>query len=284
MKRLFKLLGLVLLVSTVQADSISTIQLQHRPAEEVIPIVEPMLGADDAISGQGFKMFLRSSPETLARVRDMVDVLDTPAKVLQVSVFQGSDRDLGELGISVNIQIESGDASVDIENGRDNNDDAGGSVTYSTTNGSASINSISTQKSLKDNPIHQVRVTEGTEAYIETGERIPYFYGASWKGRRGFAGSIEYKDALTGFYVLPRIRGDNVILEVSPFKSSQSNTGGDNIDTQSADTTITGRVGEWLLIGGVTEQLERAQSTTGTTIATQSRGNTGIWIKADLVQ
>jgi len=243
-----------------------------------------MLGADDAISGQGFKMFLRSSPETLARVRDMVDVLDTPAKVLQVSVFQGSDRDLGELGISVNIQIESGDASVDIGNGRDNNDDAGGSVTYSTTNGSASINSISTQKSLKDNPIHQVRVTEGTEAYIETGERIPYFYGASWKGRRGFAGSIEYKDALTGFYVLPRIRGDNVILEVSPFKSSQSNTGGDNIDTQSADTTITGRVGEWLLIGGVTEQLERAQSTTGTTIATQSRGNTGIWIKADLVQ
>ncbi|MGI9247548.1 MAG: hypothetical protein ACR2QI_00950, partial [Woeseiaceae bacterium] len=102
--------------------------------------------------------------------------------------------------------------------------------------------------------------------------------------RRGFAGSIEYKDAVTGFYVLPRIRGDNVILEVSPFKSSQSNTRGDNIDTQSASTTITGRVGEWLLIGGVTEQLEQAQSTTGTTIATQSRDNTGIWIKADLVQ
>ncbi len=284
MKRLFRLLGLVLLVSAVQADSISTIQLQHRPAEEVVPIIEPMLGADDAISGQGFKIFLRSSPQTLARVRDMVDVLDTPAKILQVSVFQGSDRDLGELGINANIQIESGDASVDIGNGRENNDDAGGSITYSTTNGSASINSISTQKSLKDNPIHHVRVTEGAEAYIETGERIPYFYGAAWKGRRAFAGSIEYKDAITGFYVLPRIRGDNVILEVSPFKSSRSNTAGDNIDTQSADTTITGRIGEWILIGGVTERLEQAESATGTTIATQSRGNTSIWIKADLVQ
>ena len=284
MNRLFRLLGLALLVSTAQADSISTIQLQNRPAVEVIPIVEPMLGADDAISGQGFKIFLRSSPQTLARVRDMVEVLDTPAKILQVSVFQGSDRDLGELGINANIQIESGDASVDIGNGRDNNDDAGGSVTYSTTRGSARINSISTQKSLKDSPIHQVRVTEGTEAYIETGERIPYFYGAAWKGRRGFAGSIEYKDAITGFYVLPRIRGDNVIMEVNPFKSSQSGTGRDNIDTQSAGTTITGRVGEWLLIGGVTEQLEQAQSATGTTIATQSGDNTGIWIKADLVQ
>ena len=439
MKRLSKLLGLMLLVSTAQADSISTIQLQHRPAEEVIPIVEPMLGADDAISGQGFKIFLRSSPATLARVRDMIDVLDTPAKILQISVFQGSDRDLAELGVSDNVHIERGDASVDIgsekdknddaggsitysttdgsasingfrsfvcepfqpyncstarreevipivepknespgggcikrdigsgpsrfswssgssryralrpverqlstlarvrdikdrrsghackdtsqisvfqgsdrdlaelgvsdnvhiERGdasvdrqrqcigseKDKNDDAGGSITYSTTDGSASINGISTHKSLRDNPIHQVRVTEGTEAHIETGERIPYFYGAAWKGRRGFAaGSIEYKDALTGFYVLPRIRGDNVTLEVSPFKSSRSNTGGDNIDTQSASTTITGRVGEWLLIGGVTEQLERTQSATGTTIATQSRGNTGIWIKADLVQ
>jgi len=284
MKRLYKLIGLALLVSAVQADSISIIQLQHRPADEVIPIVEPLLGSDDAISGQGFKIFLRSSPETLARVRNMVDLVDTPARILQVSVFQGSDRDLGELGIGANIQVESGDASVDVGNGRDNNDAAGGSVTYSTTNGSASLNSISTQKSLRENPIHQVRVAEGIEAYIETGERIPYFYGAAWRGRRGFAGSIEYKDAITGFYVLPRIRGDNVLLEVSPFKSSQINTGSDNIEALSASTTITGRIGKWLPIGGVTEQLEQAQSDTGTAIATQSRDNTGIWIKADLVQ
>jgi type II secretory pathway component GspD/PulD (secretin) len=283
MKRLSLLPGLVLLVSAVQADSISTIQLQHRPAEDVIPIIEPMLGADDGISGQGFKIFLRSSPQTLARVREMVEDLDIPAKILQVSVFQGSARDLGELGISADVQIESGDASVDIGNGRDNDVDAGGSVTYSTSDGSVSLNGISTQKSLRDNPIHQVRVTEGAEAYIETGERVPYFYGA-WKGRRGYGGSIEYEDAMTGFYVLPRIRGDNVILEVSPFKSSQSNTDGDNIDTQSAGTTVTGRIGEWLLVGGITEQLEQTQSVTGTTIATQSRDDTGIWVKADLVQ
>lgn len=284
MKRLIKAFGLLLLLSTAQADSISTIQLQNRPAEEVIPVIEPMLGPNDAITGQGFKIFLRSSPDTLARVRDMISVLDTPAKILQVSVFQGSERDLGELGISANIQIESGDASVDIGNGGDNKDGAGGSITYSTTDGIASIDGISTQKSLRDNPIHRVRVTEGTEAYIETGEQIPYFYGAAWAGRRGFAGAIEYKDAITGFYVLPRVRGDNVILEVSPFKSSRSNTSGDKIATQSANTTITGRVGEWLLIGGVTEQLQRSQNATGTTVATQSRDNTSIWIRADLVQ
>jgi len=262
----------------------SIIQLEHRPAEDVIPIVEPLLGADDAISGQGFKVFLQSSPETLARVEDMIDVLDTPAKMLHVSVIQGSDRDLSELGIGANVQIERGDASVDIGNERERNDGAGGSITYSTADGSVSVDGISTRKSLRDSPIHQVRVTEGTEAYIETGERIPYFYGAAWRGRRAYAGSIEYQDAITGFYVLPRIRGNNVTLEVSPFKSSRSNEGGGHIETQSASTTITGRVGEWLLIGSVTEQVERTESSTGTAFATQGGDNTGIWIKADLVE
>lgn len=284
MKRLSILLALVLLVSTVQADSLSVIELQHRPAEEVIPIVKPMLGADDAISGQGFRIFLRSSPETLARVTELIDVLDSPAKILQVSVFQGSERDLRELGISASIRIDSSDASVDIGNGGDNNDADGSSVTYSTGGGSASISGISTQRSLRDNPVHQVRVTEGTEAFIETGKEIPYFVGAARIGSEAVAGGVEYKAATTGFYVLPRIRGDNVILEVNPYKRSRSNTSRNNIDTQSASTTITGRIGEWLLIGGVTEQLEQAQSASGTTYATRGSADTGIWIKADLVQ
>lgn len=283
MKRLLKMCGLVLMVSAVQAASLSIIQLQHRTADEVIPAVEPMLGADDGISGQGFKIFLQSSPQTLARVKDMIEVLDIPAKILQVSVFQGSKRDLDEISVSANVQFENGDANVDIGNEGHESDSAGGSITYSTTKGNASINSISTQKSLRGNPIHQVRVTEGTEAYIETGERIPYFYGAAWRGRRGFAGSIEYKDAITGFYVLPRVRGDNVILEINPFKSTQSSTGRDNVDTQSAGTTITGSAGGWLLVGGVTEQVEQAQSATGTTVATESRSSSSIWIKVDLV-
>jgi hypothetical protein len=93
MKLVYTLLGLMLLTSPLQADSITTIQLQNRPAEEIIPIIEPMLGTGDVITGRGFKLFLRSSPETLAEVKDMIDVLDITAKILQISVFQGSERD-----------------------------------------------------------------------------------------------------------------------------------------------------------------------------------------------
>lgn len=284
MKLLYKLLALMLLVSVAQADSITTIQLQNRPAEEIVPIVKPMLGTNETISGRGFKLFLRSSPDTLAQVRDMIAALDIAPKILQISVFQGSTRGLSELGFSGNIQIESGDTSVSIGTPRNDNGDAGGSITYSTKDGSGSIRSISTRKRLKDDPIHQIRVTEGNEAYIETGEQVPYFSGDHWIRRRGVAGGIEYKDVITGFYVLPRVHGDNVTLQVSPFKNSLSNSNAGNIETQYAKTTLTGRIGEWLLIGGVTEQLKRAQSGTSTSVSTQSRNNESIWIKADLIR
>ena len=89
---------------------------------------------------------------------------------------------------------------------------------------------------------------------------------------------------MTGFYVLPRVRGENVVLEVSPYKSSRTGTSRDNVDTQSAHTTVTGRIGEWIPIGGVTREGERSQDITGTTVATEDRRNTGIWVRADLVQ
>ncbi len=282
MKLAYTLLGLVLLASTVQADSITTIQLSNRPAEEIMPIVKPMLGADDAITGQGFKIFLRMSPETLAQVREMIDFLDIAAKILQISVFQGNTRGLSALGIGGNIQIESGDASVEI--GTRTNQNAAGSVTYSTNNGSGNVNATSTHMRLEDNPIHQIRVTEGTEGYIETGEQIPYFSGINWVVPDAAIGGIEYKNVTTGFYVLPRIHGDNVTLQVSPFKNSQSNARGGNIETQYANTSITGRIGVWLLVGGTTEQIKRSQSNTGSYSSTQSRNNESIWIKADLVQ
>ncbi|MDH3387581.1 MAG: type II and III secretion system protein [Gammaproteobacteria bacterium] len=284
MKLLFKLLVLMLMVFAAQADSIAIIQLQNRPAVEVIHVVKPMLGANDAISGQGFKIFLRSSPETLAQVKDMIKALDIASKTLQISVFQGSTRGISELGISGNIEVEGGDANISIGTRRSDNGNAGSSITFSTNNGSGSIDGTSTRIRLNDDPIHQIRVAEGTEAYIETGKQIPIFSGTNSILPEGIVGSIEYKDVVTGFYVLPRIHGDSVTLQISPFKNSHNNAGGGSIETQYASTTITGRIGEWLLVGGVTEQLKRKQSGIGSHISTQSRNNESIWIKADLIQ
>jgi type II secretory pathway component GspD/PulD (secretin) len=279
------LLSLGLLAAAAWADSIATIQLQNRPAEEIIPILKPMLGASDSVTGQGFQIFIRTTPENLAQVKQMVSKLDVAAKLLQISVFQGNDRDLRALSMEGSAQYQ--DSNTNISIGGTGKTSRGGDVHLSTRGGSATSHTLSTRGRLSDNPIHTLRVTEGTQGYIETGESIPYFSaGGGWfRGRRGFIdGGVEYKDVTTGFYVLPRVHASQVILDVSPFKQSQSKTRGGDINTQSASTQISGKLGQWLPIGGTTEQVQRSSSSIGTSHSTQSRNNESIWIKADLVQ
>ena len=243
-----------------------------------------MLGPDDAISGQGYTLVLRSSPATRDRVREIIEFVDVPARIVQVSVFQGNDRDLASLGISGRIRVEGGNTSADIGSTKSGENNAGGSVTYSTSSGSVSAAGISTQRRLTDNPVHQVRVAEGNEAYIETGEEIPQIFGTGWITPGRVAGGIEYRNLTTGFWVLPRVHGDNITLEISPFSNARDHTTGGSITTQDASTTITGRAGEWLLVGGATEQIRQQQSVTGRSVSTESNAGRSVWIRADVVE
>jgi type II secretory pathway component GspD/PulD (secretin) len=262
----------LLLLPVVQAASITTIQLQNRPAEEIIPIVKPLLGPGEVITASGFKLFLRASPASVEQVRDIVDALDIATKMLQISVFQGSERDLTTVAISGNLRIESGDATVGIGS---SGKQAAGNIAYDSGNVSGDINANSSQTSKASNPVHQLRVSEGTEGFIQTGSQIAY---------SSYNNGTEYKDVTTGFYVLPRIRGHGVTLKVRPFKNSLSNTRAGNIETQSANTTISGRLGEWLPLGGVTEQFNRSQSGIGSSSSSEGSTKSSIWIRADLIQ
>ena len=270
-KLLCLFIGLTLLLSNAQAASITIIQLNSRPAEEVIPFIEPMLGANEAITGTGFKLFLRASPESLIQAREIIDALDTVAKVLNISVFQGSERELKTRSISGNLQIENGNTNVSI--GNKNN--SAGEISYNFDNVSGDINASRSNLQQSSNPVHQLRVNEGTEGFIQTGDQAAYSSGSN--------GTV-YQDVTAGFYVLPRTHGNIVTLKISPFKNSLSNSRTSSIDTQSANTTITGRMGEWLPIGGVTEQSQSSQSGIVSSSSTMSKSRSSIWIKADLVE
>ena len=281
---LIPLLGLLLLCSSARADSIETIQLQNRPAAEVIPIIQPMLDAGGSVSGQGFQLFVRSSERNLAQIRQLVETLDTAARQLLISVFQGSERDLRALAMSGGFRYQ--DDNADISFGSGGRPPRGADVTYSTRGAAVSGNVLSTRGRLSDNPIHQLRVSEGSPGYIETGASIPYFAGSIWLGARRpvVEAGVDYKDVTTGFYVLPRVHGEQVTVEISPHKDALSRSRSGAIDTQSASTRVTGPLGEWIPIGGVTEQTRRSSDSIGSHLATQSRTNDSIWIKADVVQ
>ena len=266
------LLAGLLLTFTLQAASLTTIQLNNRPAEEVVPIVKPFLGTGEKITGSGYKLFLQASPATVEQVREIVDAVDVGAKQLQISVFQGSKRKLRELSASGHLQFDDGNVSIGVGDG---NSSGAGNIGFNNGNLSAGASATDSRLNQQNNPVHRLRVTDGTEAFIQTGSQVAYNSGDN---------GTAYKDVTTGFYVLPRIHGDNVTLQVRPFKNSLGSSGSGIIETQSANTVITGRVGEWLRIGGISEYSSQTQSSGASSSSSSSKRKDRIWIRADLLR
>jgi hypothetical protein len=63
--------------------------------------------------------------------------------------------------------------------------------------------------------------------------------------------SVEYRDADTGFRVRPRVNGDRVTLEISSRRDSLADRNAQTFNVQRVDTVVSGRLWEWMEIGGV---------------------------------
>ena len=244
--RFLPLLLATLFAVPAMAESITTLQLRNRSAEEIIPVIEPLLEPGVRISGYGFKLIVRGSPEAVADVEAMIASLDLAAKTLMISVFQGHESELDRFDFSGSIRIDDGDVS--------------GSVSIGQAQGSAS-----------GGPLQQLRVNEGSEGFIAT----------------GISGSLAYESGAnlaSGFYVLPRLNGeDRVTLHISSFSNKpKANSAG--IRTMQADTVISGRIGEWIPLGGVDQSSSSTRSDGIGQRSTSRSQKNRIWIRADLTR
>jgi hypothetical protein len=75
---------------------------------------------------------------------------------------------------------------------------------------------------------------------------------AATRGGVVAASNTQFGDLNTGFYVLPRLTGDRVTIEVSAHRDTPANVGAaaGSVDSQTVATTVTGRLGEWIRLGG----------------------------------
>lgn len=209
-----------------EAPVLVTIDLQHRNAEELIPLLRPVAG-ELTLSGQGAILIVRGPQARIDELMTAVQALDVPQRTLLVSLRQGSidEVDAGGSGVSI---AGSGSGRVTVEH-------------YGTRG--------------RDDTVQTVRVLDGREAFVTLGRAmpVPERIGIATGPRGGVAAGVDmgYRDASTGFLVRPHVRGDTVTVEVTP--RSVRAAGDGSFDTASLSTTLSGRLGQWLLIGGSAE-------------------------------
>ena len=262
------------------AAALEIITLSHRPADQVIPIIQPLLEQGGTVTGRDDKLFIKTSEANLADIRRVIAELDTRLRVLRISVRQDrSNRALrDEQGVSG--RVGGDDASARLP---DTGTRSGASVTWRGDDGRVRYRNFSTRDATDSYADQFVRAIEGQPAFITIGQSVPLanrsFAGNPWNGN--VIDTIEYRDVGTGFYVTPRLNGDAVTVAVSPYTEKLQRGG--LIAFDRADTVVTGRLGEWLPLGGTTQTSRDGSTANLTSTRHKFSDNYQVWIRVDEV-
>lgn len=284
MKKIFTL-GL-LLISTLAQAELEVIQLHHRSAEELLPVIRPLLDPDDVANGMNYQLILRTSPRHLEEVRQLLQRLDVAARSLRVTVMQDVDAETaaqltqisGDVGLSrdARVRIPAGTntsgLNVELGQGRDR----------------MNANIVTTRSLERDHKTQQLRVLEGNRALVKSGQSVPVPQRRviqHWWGTE-VVDSTEYHQVDSGFYVLPRVNGDRVTLEVSAQNDSLARAGTTAYpvtNVQRTESTLSGYLGEWIALGGIDQQRDIAGSTLSSSDAGQHQSKRSVLIKVELI-
>jgi len=116
----FLLLLWFLAPAALAQDTLEIIPLRHRTADQVIPVLRPLLEPGGALSGQSNQLFVRAGPENLAQIRAALEAIDRPLRRLVISVRFDSTLRSSRGGVQTDARISNrgSSATVRIEDSR----------------------------------------------------------------------------------------------------------------------------------------------------------------------
>ena len=270
-----------------QTTVLEVIPLRYRTAEEMIPILRPMLAREGSVSGIQGQLIVRTTPANLEEIKRILASVDTKPRQLLITVRQDADISSEHSGAQVS-------GSIGGEHGRiivpGNRDSRGGSAVLREGDDRLRVHVIEGRSSENDSNTQSVRVMEGREAFVRIGQSVPV---RGREVRRTVVGgqvveqvvdSTQYRDVSTGFYVLPRVSGDRVTLDVSPQRETLSRRAPPgSVSVQSVVTTVSGRLGEWMEVGGIGRDASGQQAVLLGRAAASTSDSRRVQVKVDEV-
>lgn len=255
------------------AQELQVIELRHRLAEQVLPALQPLVEPGGAISGMDSMLFVRTSPANLEQIRQAVAALDRQLRQLRITVGQGTVASGTDSAVRGSATVGSGDVQVGVN--RPPASEPGVAVTARHATQRADLRNLSS-----------VTALEGTETFIAIGQSAPVTTTQVTPGwtRPNVVQATEYREANTGFFATPRVNGDVVTLDLSPTQQRFSGPPSDRrIATAGVTTQVSGRLGEWLRVGGSSAS-SRGDSSGLLTWSTRSdQASYSVWVKVEEV-
>lgn len=237
-----RVLFLVFLFTAVSASEVAVIKVQYRKAEELVPVVRSMLsgGGSVTVSKRVNSLVVVDTAEAIRRVQAYLDQFDKPVEQVRIHVrfnTAGSDE---ESAIAARGRYSKDNVSVAV--GRKKKDGVDISLEDRERRRSSTSSAF-------------VVAMSGSPAFIRAGKEIPYRQGSAFFRRHAPGGAtVAWQNAESGFEVTPIVAGDNVHLKIVP-RIAYDDRKDAVIRFFEARTELTTPFGQWVEIGGTTDQL-----------------------------
>ncbi|MFZ5558718.1 MAG: secretin N-terminal domain-containing protein [Pseudomonadota bacterium] len=237
------------------------IPLRSRTVDEVLPLVRPLVAPEGTVNGISGQLIVRATPAKLAQLRQVLDAIDKPARQLVISVTQDVDLVRREREASFSGSVGGSDARVTVPPAGPRPRE-GVIVQSGSGDDFARGQAVERSRAETASGTQRLRVLEGNEAFVQAGQSRPVRERQvidTPTGRRVIE-STRYVDAGTGFYARPRMSGDRVTVTIRTARDRLTGDRRGSIETQSVETRVSARLGEWMEIGGIAEQTSRSSS------------------------
>ena len=284
MKRLITLLFCLLPTLAIAQQEMEIIPLKNRTVDQVMPVIRPLVEPGGALSGMNNQLILRASRKNRDEIKQALAALDTPARQLVIRVTQNRDAAMNRSGAEAFGSV--GNDHVRVTQSPTGVAAGGGTVVIKQGSSAVGAQVVETRSTRTASAVQSVQVVEGGRAFINVGQSIPLPMQQVVLGPGGaiVTNTTVYRDIGQGFYAEPRLAGDRVMLEISPQFDTPGNAGYGSVNTQRVSTTISGRLGEWIELGGSGQQaagLQRGNLSVGTS---DIRDNRSIWLLVEEVK
>ncbi|HSH54307.1 MAG TPA: secretin N-terminal domain-containing protein [Methylotenera sp.] len=248
--KLWAALCCMLFVTQVFAASeFKIITLQHRFAEDLLPTIQPLVGADGSVSGIQNQLIIRATPEKMAEIEQVIATLDVARQNLKIIVSRQNDVQTERDGVNVSGRKRIG--NVEIGTRRFPKSAADG----------IQVDIDNNQSNTLSNSQQYINVVDGERAFIHVGESVSFTREWVTLTRRysSVQRTTEFVDVTTGFAVRPRSIGNQIELEITPRIAKLNQSG--FIDFEELTTVVRVNKGEWLDLGGIMQQKDDVSRT-----------------------
>jgi len=231
-----------------QMQTMEIFSLKYRTVEQMMALIRPLVPPPGTVTGIQNQLIVRSTPQNIAEVRAVLERVDTVPRRLLITVRQDADATTERDRLSVSGTVPLG---------------RNGEIVVGAPGGAGvEAQVLSSRRAESDRNTQQVQALEGQPAFIQIGQSVPVPSRQVVRGAFGtqVIDTVEYRDIGTGFQVLPRVNGDRVFLDILPQRETPGNAGPGSVNTQRLSTTVSGRLGEWIDLGGATQVIDERQS------------------------